>query len=81
MAMSISFRPTEEDLRNLALLERSGLTRTEAIRAALRDSAHNRRRRDAVRAEVEALRADPMDRAAIAEVQEFFGTSWEGLDP
>ena len=77
MATSISFRPTADDLRNLALLEQSGLTRTEAIRSALRESAQSRRRRTELLAEVEALRNDPIDRAAIEETRDFFGVVWD----
>ena len=77
MSTSISFRPTADDLRNLALLEQSGLTRTEAIRVALRESAQNRRRRFELRAEVEALRNDPVDRAAIEDTRDFFGVIWD----
>ena len=77
VATSISFRPTADDLRNLALLEQSGLTRTEAIRSALRESAQSRRRRTELLAEVEALRNDPIDRAAIEETRDFFGVVWD----
>ena len=76
---SISFRPTVDDLRNLALLEQSGLTRTEAIRAALRESAQSRRRRSELRGEVEALRNDPIDRAAIEETRDFYGVIWDEI--
>ena len=77
MATSISFRPTADDLRNLALLEQTGLTRTEAIRSALRESAQSRRHRTELLAEVEALRNDPIDRAAIEETRDFFGVVWD----
>ena len=59
------------------MLEQSGLTRTEAIRVALRESAQNRRRRFELRAEVEALRNDPVDRAAIEDTRDFFGVIWD----
>ena len=79
MTVSISFRPSDEDVRNLAVLEQCGLTRTEAIRGALRESAQRRRQSVAIRAEVEALRDDPVDCAAVQDIRDFFGEPWEGL--
>jgi hypothetical protein len=78
--LSISFRPNDEDVRNLALLERSGLTRSEAIRAALRLMAQRQRQHGSLAAEAEALRANKSDRAVVAEIRDFFGDSLDG-DP
>lgn len=79
MAAPISFRPTAEDLKNLAVLESAGLSRAEAIRTALLAAANRYRLLPALRAEVERLRNDPIDRAAIKEIREFFSDGIDGL--
>ena len=61
-------RPT---LRALAQLESTGLSRSEAIRKAILDSAAQLRRRAALAAEVAALEADENDRREMLEVAEF----------
>ncbi len=65
---AISVRLDEDALRALARLEASGLSRSEAIRRALIDSAHALTRREALRAEVAALEADEDDRREMLEV-------------
>jgi Arc/MetJ-type ribon-helix-helix transcriptional regulator len=61
MAAAISVRLDDEALGALTKLEASGLTRSEAIRAALVRSADELARRDRLRAEVEVLDADSAD--------------------
>ena len=67
-AKAISVRLDEDALRALARLEASGLSRSEAIRRALIESANTLSRRDALRAEVAALEADEDDRREMLEV-------------
>lgn len=70
MAVAISVRLDDEAQRALRALEDSGLTRSEAIRAALVDSARRLRRSSTLAAEVAALEADEADRAEMLEVAE-----------
>ena len=73
MAQAISVRLDEEALRALGLLEASGMTRSEAIRAALVDAATRIYDKQALAAEVAALEADQEDRAemlAVADLME-----------
>jgi Arc/MetJ-type ribon-helix-helix transcriptional regulator len=71
MMIAISVRLDDEAQRALAQLEASGLSRSEAIRAALVKSAQQVRRRDALRQEMAALEADEDDRREMLEVAEF----------
>jgi predicted transcriptional regulator len=71
MSSAISVRLDPEALRALAQLESTGLSRSEAIRRAIIDSAGRLRRRAAVAAEVAALEADEDDRREMLEVAEF----------
>lgn len=68
MANAISVRLDDDALRALRVLEASGLTRSEAIRSSLIESADRRRRRSALAAEVAALEANADDRAEILEI-------------
>ena len=73
MAQAISVRLDTEALRALGLLEASGMTRSEAIRAALVDAATRLYDKQALAAEVAALEADEEDRAemmAVADLME-----------
>ena len=73
MAQAISVRLDDEALRALGRLEASGLTRSEAIRAALVDAATRLDDKQALAAEVAALEADEQDRAemlAVADLME-----------
>jgi Arc/MetJ-type ribon-helix-helix transcriptional regulator len=73
MAQAISVRLDEEALRALGLLEASGMTRSEAIRAALVDAATRLADKQALATEVAALEADEQDRAemlAVADLME-----------
>jgi predicted transcriptional regulator len=71
MSSAISVRLDPETLRALAQIESTGLSRSEAIRKAILDSAANLRRRAALAAEVAALEADEDDRREMLEVAEF----------
>ena len=71
MSSAISVRLDPEALRALAQIESTGLSRSEAIRKAILESAARLRRRDALTAEVAALEADEDDRREILEVTDF----------
>jgi predicted transcriptional regulator len=68
MSSAISVRLDAEALRALAQLEASGLSRSEAIRQAIIDSASRLQRRAALAAEVAALEADEDDRREMLVV-------------
>lgn len=68
MARAISIRLNEEAQRALARLEASGLTRSEAVRRALVESARRAERRKALATEVAALESDKDDRKEMLEV-------------
>jgi Arc/MetJ-type ribon-helix-helix transcriptional regulator len=70
MAHAISVRLDDEAERALRALESSGLSRSEAIRSALVDSARRLRRSSELAAEVADLEADESDRAEMAVVAE-----------
>jgi Arc/MetJ-type ribon-helix-helix transcriptional regulator len=71
MSSAISVRLDPEALRALAQLESTGLSRSEAIRRAIIDSAGRLRRGATLAAEVAALEADEDDRREMLEVAEF----------
>ena len=71
MSSAISVRLDPEALRALAQLESTGLTRSEAIRHAILDSAARLRHRAALAAEAAALEADEDDRREMVEVAAF----------
>ena len=68
MTSAISVRLDAETLRALAQLEATGLSRSEAIRQAIIDSAARLQRRAALAGEVAALEADADDRREMLEV-------------
>ena len=68
MTSAISVRLDAEALRALAQLEATGLSRSEAIRRAILESATRLQRRAALAAEVAALEADDDDRREMLEV-------------
>ena len=68
MTSAISVRPDAETLQALAQLEATGLSRSEAVRRAILDSAARLQRRAALAAEVAALEADEDDRREMLEV-------------
>jgi len=65
---AISVRLDDEAQRALAQLEASGLSRSDAIRRAIIDSAARQQRRQALADEVAALDADEADRREMLEV-------------
>ncbi|MBI4259993.1 MAG: ribbon-helix-helix protein, CopG family [Actinobacteria bacterium] len=68
MGKPVSVRLDDDALRALGRLEATGLTRSEAIRAALLQAAERLRRADAVAAEVRSLEEDQADRLEMLEV-------------
>jgi Arc/MetJ-type ribon-helix-helix transcriptional regulator len=73
MAHAISVRLDDEAARALRALEAAGMSRSEAIRSALIESARRVQRRSQLAAEVAALEADDADREemlAIASLME-----------
>lgn len=68
MSSAISVRLDAEALRALAQLQATGLSRSEAIRRAILDSAARLQRRAALAEEVAALEADEADRREMREV-------------
>ena len=68
MTSAISVRLDAEALRALAQLEATGLSRSEAIRQAILDSAARLQRRAVLAAEVAALEAVEDDRREMLEV-------------
>lgn len=68
VAHAISVRLDEEAERALRSLEAAGLTRSEAIRTALIDSARRLQRRSELAAEVAALESDEADRQEMLAV-------------
>jgi Arc/MetJ-type ribon-helix-helix transcriptional regulator len=73
MAQAISVRLDDKALRALSELEATGMSRSEAIRAAVVEAASRLRDKRALAAEVSALEADEDDRAemlAVADLME-----------
>ena len=68
MTMAISLRLDDEALRALHQLEAAGLSRSEAIRRAIIDSAARLQKRKALAEEVAALEADETDRQEMLEI-------------
>lgn len=68
MPEAISVRLDEEARRALARLEASGLSRSQAIRRSLIESASRLERKKGLAEEAAALEADEDDRAEILEV-------------
>lgn len=71
MSSAISVRLDPEALQALAQLESTGMSRSEAIRVAILDSAGRLRKRAALAAEVAALEADEADRREMTELAAF----------
>ncbi len=70
MAQAISVRLDDEAQRALRALEASGMSRSDAIRSALVDSARRIQRSSELAAEVAELEADGTDRAEMSAVAE-----------
>lgn len=68
MAQAISVRLDEEALRALSELEATGMSRSEAIRAAVVEAASRLHDKRALAAEVADLEADQDDRAEMLAV-------------
>lgn len=68
MTKAISVRLDDEAQKALARLEATGLSRSEAIRTALVDSAARLRNKKALRAEARALDRDEEDRREMLAV-------------
>lgn len=68
MAQAISVRLDDEAERALRSLEAAGMTRSEAIRTALIDSARRLQERSELAAEAAALEADEADREEMLSV-------------
>lgn len=68
MPSAISVRLDPETMQALAQLEATGISRSEAIRRAILDSANRIRRRAVLAAEVAALEADEADRREMLDV-------------
>ncbi len=78
MAQAISVRLDDEALRALSELEATGMSRSQAIRAALVQAASRLHDKQALANEVAALEADADDRAemlAVADLMESFRAS------
>lgn len=71
MSSAISVRLDPETSQALAQLEATGLSRSEAIRRAILDSAGRLRTRAALAAEVAALEADEQDRREMIGLAAF----------
>ena len=69
MADPITFRPTEADTQNLAILTADGTSPSRAIRQALELSAHRKRQAD-LRADAARLAANPDYQAEMSAVRE-----------
>jgi Arc/MetJ-type ribon-helix-helix transcriptional regulator len=68
MTVAISLRLDDEALRALRQLEAAGLSRSEAIRRAIIDSAARLQKRKALAEEVATLEADEADHQEMLEV-------------
>jgi predicted transcriptional regulator len=68
MSSAISVRLDPAVLRALAQLEATGVTRSEAIRRAILDSAARLQQRSALAAEAAELESDEDDRREMLEV-------------
>jgi Arc/MetJ-type ribon-helix-helix transcriptional regulator len=69
MPRTVQARLDEHAEEDLALLRNEGHNDSDAIRLALREAAERRRRKSAVRLEVEAAASDPEDLSEAREVR------------
>ena len=70
MARSLHVRLDDASAAALDIVRSGGLTDSEAVRTALRESAARRRVRSAIREEVRLLAADEGDREEMRAVRE-----------
>ena len=69
MARVVHARLDDRSEADLRLLLNEGFNDSEAVRLALREAAHRRRRKSALRSEAEAAAADPSDVQAMRRVR------------
>jgi antitoxin component of RelBE/YafQ-DinJ toxin-antitoxin module len=74
MTQAVSVRLDDEALHALGQLEATGMTRSQAIRTALVETASRRQDKQALAAEVAALEADEDDRAEMLAVADLMET-------
>jgi antitoxin component of RelBE/YafQ-DinJ toxin-antitoxin module len=70
VARAISVRLDDEVLRALRIVEATGVSRSDAIRASILGQAERLRQRSSLAAEAAALHADKADRREMATVAE-----------
>lgn len=70
MSRSIHVRLDDSSVAALAVIRSDGLSDSEAVRTALRETAARRRLRASIAAEVQTLAADPDDLAEMRSVRE-----------
>ena len=70
VARSIHVRLDDASEGALRILRNAGMTDSEAVRAALHESAARRRRKSALRAEAARLAADPANLTAVRAIRE-----------
>jgi len=69
MGKTLSVRLDSQSLTDLTLLEREGLTRSQAIRRAIHEAGERRRKSSSIAAEAALLAQDSEDQAEMAEVR------------
>jgi Arc/MetJ-type ribon-helix-helix transcriptional regulator len=70
MSRSLHVRLDDSSAAALSVISSDGLSDSEAVRAALRETAARRRSRSSIVAEVRRLAADDADRAEMAVIRE-----------
>lgn len=70
MSRSLHVRLDDSSAVALSIIRNEGLSDSEAVRTALRESAARRRIRSSIAAEVQRLAADESDRAEMRAIRE-----------
>jgi hypothetical protein len=70
MSRSLHVRLDDSSAAALSIIRNGGLSDSEAVRTALRETAARRRVRSSIVAEVERLAADDADRAEMRAIRE-----------
>lgn len=70
MSRSLHVRLDDSSAAALSIISNGGLSDSEAVRTALRETAARRRVRSSIVAEVERLAADDADRAEMRAIRE-----------
>lgn len=70
-SVAMSFRLDQESVRSLLLIEDSGMSRSEALRWALRAGAERLRRKEAIYQEALSVASDQQDREEMLEIAAF----------